>query len=85
SLMVRYWGNETGNRTFDLLIDNDTVTGVNISNKWKMTSFVNVIPDTCPDAGGQGQRTGDFRRTFGQRGRWCVLPEAAKWFQIDYC
>lgn len=42
SVLVRYWGNEIGNRTFDLLIDNDTLTGVNISNNWKMASFVNV-------------------------------------------
>jgi len=42
SLMVRYWGNETGNRKFDLLIDKDTVTGINIANKWKIALFVNV-------------------------------------------
>lgn len=42
SLMVRYWGNETGNRSFDLLIDKDTVTGINLANKWKFASFVNV-------------------------------------------
>lgn len=42
SLMVRYYGNETGNRTFDILIDNDTLTAVNISNKWKINSFLNV-------------------------------------------
>jgi uncharacterized protein len=42
SLMVRYWGNETGNRTFDVLIDKDTLTKINIANKWKMSMFVNV-------------------------------------------
>jgi DUF1680 family protein len=42
SLMVRFWGNETGNRTFDLLIDKDTITRINIANKWKLASFVNV-------------------------------------------
>jgi len=42
SLMIRYFGNETGNRTFDILIDSDTLTSVNISNKWKINSFLNV-------------------------------------------
>lgn len=49
SLMVRYWGNEGGGRTFDILIDNQVVATENLSGKWKVSNFVNVeypIPAT---------------------------------------
>lgn len=49
SLMVRYWGNEGGSRTFDILIDNQVIATENISGKWNKSSFVNVeysIPAT---------------------------------------
>lgn len=49
SLMVRYWGNEGGSRTFDILIDNQVVATENISGKWNKSSFMNVeypIPAT---------------------------------------
>ncbi len=49
SLMVRYWGNEVGSRTFDILIDNQVIATENISGKWNKSSFVNVeysIPTT---------------------------------------
>lgn len=42
SLMVRYWGNEGGYRTFDILIDNVLVATENISGKWRVNNFVNV-------------------------------------------
>ena len=42
SLMVRYWGNEGGSRTFDILIDNQVVATENVSGKWNKSSFVNV-------------------------------------------
>ncbi|MFA9390748.1 MAG: beta-L-arabinofuranosidase domain-containing protein [Prolixibacteraceae bacterium] len=42
SLMVRYWGNEGGNRTFDILIDNEVIATENVSGKWKTNDFVNV-------------------------------------------
>jgi DUF1680 family protein len=42
SLMVRYWGNENGNRTFDILIDNEVIATENVSGKWKVDNFVNV-------------------------------------------
>jgi DUF1680 family protein len=48
SLMVRYWGAETGNRTFDIYVDDQKLLTENIVGKWKMSTFVNVeyvIPD----------------------------------------
>lgn len=41
-LMVRYWGNEGGNRTFDILIDGQVIATENISSKWKKSEFINV-------------------------------------------
>lgn len=48
-LSVRYWGNESGNRTFDVLIDDHVLATENISGKWNKEEFVNVeykIPAT---------------------------------------
>jgi hypothetical protein len=42
ALMVRYWGNDGGNRTFDILIDNQLLVTETISGKWKKENFVNV-------------------------------------------
>jgi len=42
SLMVRYYGYETGSRTFHIVIDGDTLIAVNIANKWKTSAFLNV-------------------------------------------
>jgi hypothetical protein len=50
TLMVRYWGNENGNRTFDILIDGQVLTTENIVGKWKREAFVNAeytIPAEC--------------------------------------
>ncbi len=41
-LMVRYWGNEGGNRTFSIMIDGELLTTENVSGKWKVDEFVNV-------------------------------------------
>jgi hypothetical protein len=41
-LMLRYWGNETGNRTFDILIDGRILCRENISGKWRRDEFINV-------------------------------------------
>jgi hypothetical protein len=41
-LMVRYWGNENGNRTFDILIDDIKFRTVNISEVWNILDFKNV-------------------------------------------
>jgi len=42
SLMVRYYGKETGLRTFQILIDGDTLTRVNLTNKWKTEGIISV-------------------------------------------
>ncbi len=42
SLMVRYWGNENGNRTFDILVDNQIIATENVTGKWKVNKFVNL-------------------------------------------
>ena len=41
-LMVRYWGNEYGNRTFDILIDDKLLTSEKIVGKWNREAFVNA-------------------------------------------
>jgi DUF1680 family protein len=49
SLWVRYWGNEYGNRTFDILIDDVKLVTENITEKWNVSEFRNVeyaIPDS---------------------------------------
>ncbi|KAB4417322.1 hypothetical protein EAJ10_08590 [Bacteroides thetaiotaomicron] len=49
SLLVRYWGNETGNRTFRILIDGQLLTEENIADRWKRKDFIDVeypIPST---------------------------------------
>ncbi|MFA5044376.1 MAG: beta-L-arabinofuranosidase domain-containing protein [Paludibacter sp.] len=48
SLMVRYWGYESGNRTFDILINGVKLITENIVGKWNKSAFFNVeypIPD----------------------------------------
>ena len=42
TLMVRYWGNETGNRAFDILIDGRILCREVISSKWRRDEFINV-------------------------------------------
>ena len=42
SLMVRYWGNETGNRAFDILIDDQLLVSENITGKWNKNELINV-------------------------------------------
>ncbi|MBN2514187.1 MAG: glycoside hydrolase family 127 protein [Sedimentisphaerales bacterium] len=41
-LMVRYWGNEYGNRTFDILINDEKLKTVNISGVWNVMDFKNM-------------------------------------------
>lgn len=45
SLMVRYWGNEGGYRTFDILIDGDKLVTENVTGKWNVNEFRNVEYD----------------------------------------
>ena len=42
SLMVRYWGNETADREFDILVDGKVLASENLVGKWKRREFVNV-------------------------------------------
>ncbi len=42
SLMVRYWGNEVGARTFNIYVDDSLLVTENISGKWKLNQFENV-------------------------------------------
>lgn len=42
SLMVRYWGNETGSRSFNILVDGTIITTENIVGKWNLNQFENV-------------------------------------------
>lgn len=42
SLMLRFWGNETGNREFDILIENTVIATENPAGKWSKDGFVNV-------------------------------------------
>jgi len=42
TLMVRYWGNETGNREFNIFIDDQLLVTENISGKWNKNEFMNV-------------------------------------------
>jgi DUF1680 family protein len=42
ALMVRYWGNESGARTFDILIDGQRLVTENITGKWNRNMFVDI-------------------------------------------
>ncbi|MBQ5818276.1 MAG: hypothetical protein IIW32_00185, partial [Bacteroides sp.] len=42
TLMVRFWGNESGNRSFDIMIDDKVLVTENIVGKWKREAFVNA-------------------------------------------
>lgn len=52
SLLVRYWGNEGLNRTFDILVDEEKLTTENIVGKWNVSQFFNVeypIPNSMTE------------------------------------
>ena len=42
NLVAEYWGGSTGNRTFDILIDETIIATENISNK-KPGEFIDVV------------------------------------------
>jgi uncharacterized protein len=47
-LLVRYWGAEYGNRSFEIYIDDQKLTTETIAGKWNQNKFQNVeypIPD----------------------------------------
>ena len=39
NLLVRYWGAETGKRSFDIYVDDQKLTTENISGKWRKQAF----------------------------------------------
>lgn len=43
SLVVRYWGNETGNRKFDIYIDDVKIATEDIIGKWNKQKFQDVV------------------------------------------
>jgi uncharacterized protein len=48
SLIVRYWGAETGNRKFDIYVNDEKLVTEDISGKWNQRKFEEVeysIPD----------------------------------------
>lgn len=45
ALMVRYWGNEKGNRAFDIYVDDQILASENITGKWNRDEFVDVVYD----------------------------------------
>ncbi len=42
SVMARYWGNETGSRSFNVMVDGVTIATENVAGKWNKSEFVNV-------------------------------------------
>lgn len=49
TLMARYWGNESGSRSFQILIDDKLLVAENLVGKWNVNTFVNQeysIPDS---------------------------------------
>ncbi len=42
SLMIRYWGNESTARTFDILIDDEKLVTENTKGKWNVSEFRDV-------------------------------------------
>jgi len=55
SLIVRYWGAETGNRKFDIYIDDEKLVSEDISGKWNQRKFQEV-EYTVPDAMVKGKQ-----------------------------
>lgn len=55
ALMVRYWGNETADREFDILIDGKLLVSENLVGKWNRSEFVNV-EYALPEAMLQGKK-----------------------------
>lgn len=42
AVRVRYWGSEQGDRSFDLLIDNQKLATENVTGKWNVSKFMEV-------------------------------------------
>jgi PAS domain S-box-containing protein len=62
ALLVRYWGQETGRRTFDLLVDRRLLATENPVGKWDRPEFVDVeYPLPADWLTGQGRVTVRFQ------------------------
>ena len=42
ALMLRFWGAESGNRSFKILVDDTEIAAENIASKWNRSAFFNV-------------------------------------------
>ncbi|MBN2589668.1 MAG: glycoside hydrolase family 127 protein [Sedimentisphaerales bacterium] len=42
ALYIMYWGNESGRRTFDILVNDQKLVTENLANKWNKDEFVSV-------------------------------------------
>ena len=60
ALLVRYWGNEFGNRNFDILIDGKKLVSENIGGKWNKSEF-ETVEYPIPDAMVKGKKTVEIR------------------------
>ncbi|MEP6750784.1 MAG: beta-L-arabinofuranosidase domain-containing protein [Bacteroidota bacterium] len=49
TLVVRYWGNESGDRSFGIYIDDEKLVTENITGKWNQQKFIDVVY-TLPEA-----------------------------------
>ncbi|MBS2096729.1 beta-L-arabinofuranosidase domain-containing protein [Carboxylicivirga linearis] len=56
SLMVRYWGNESGSRSFNIYIDDELLITENVVGKWNVNEFVNQEYD-IPNSMTSGKET----------------------------
>jgi DUF1680 family protein len=66
SLLVSYWGNEGGNRTFDILIDNQWLATENIAGKWNKSQLCDVeYPISAEMLKGKASITVTFRSKAG--------------------
>ena len=42
SLLVRYWGAESGDRKFDILVDDEVIATENVAHRWNTDGFIDV-------------------------------------------
>jgi len=69
SLMVRYWGNESCTRTFDILIDGKKLATENIVGKWNKNEFINQTYEIPNDmVAGKKEVTVRFQASTGMVG-----------------
>jgi len=65
-LQALYWGNDSGDRTFDIYIDDQHLANENIVGKWQVDDFVNAEYPIPPEmAAGKKSVTVKFQSTGG--------------------